>query len=180
MTKGELIDLLLRASDIPDEAEVRVETNCDEDFRVNIVAIAVRGESCEIVGCLVPDMEGLWEAGWAERGLAEFERHLIAARAGEGRKRARARGVLFGRARKLTPRRCRRLPTRCCRGSENMFVPERHACKPYVANDPMRKLGRTFKLAHAAGLPYTDVSDSLEMNLWLLRARSQPVFSRSW
>jgi DNA invertase Pin-like site-specific DNA recombinase len=37
-------------------------------------------------------------------GLAEFERHLIVARTSEGRKRAQARGVLFGRPRKLTPR----------------------------------------------------------------------------
>ena len=35
-------------------------------------------------------------------GLAEFERHLIVARTSEGRKRAAARGVLFGRPRKLT------------------------------------------------------------------------------
>ena len=36
-------------------------------------------------------------------GLAEFERELIRARTGEGRKRAKARGVRFGRPRKLTP-----------------------------------------------------------------------------
>ena len=36
-------------------------------------------------------------------GLADFERDLIAARTGEGRKRARDRGVRFGRPRKLTP-----------------------------------------------------------------------------
>jgi DNA invertase Pin-like site-specific DNA recombinase len=35
-------------------------------------------------------------------GLAEFERHLILARTDEGRKRAQARGVRFGR--KLSPR----------------------------------------------------------------------------
>jgi DNA invertase Pin-like site-specific DNA recombinase len=35
-------------------------------------------------------------------GLAEFERHLILARTTEGRKRAQARGVRFGRKRKLT------------------------------------------------------------------------------
>jgi DNA invertase Pin-like site-specific DNA recombinase len=34
-------------------------------------------------------------------GLAEFERELIRARTGEGRKRAKARGVRFGRPRKL-------------------------------------------------------------------------------
>jgi DNA invertase Pin-like site-specific DNA recombinase len=36
-------------------------------------------------------------------GLAEFERELIRARTGEGRKRARNRGVKFGRPRKMTP-----------------------------------------------------------------------------
>jgi DNA invertase Pin-like site-specific DNA recombinase len=36
-------------------------------------------------------------------GLAEFERELIRARTGEGRKRAQEHGVRFGRPRKLTP-----------------------------------------------------------------------------
>jgi DNA invertase Pin-like site-specific DNA recombinase len=36
-------------------------------------------------------------------GLAEFERELIRARTGEGRSRAKARGVKFGRPPKLTP-----------------------------------------------------------------------------
>src|SRR6516225_3515449 len=36
-------------------------------------------------------------------GLAEFERELIRARTAEGRKRAMARGVRFGRKHKLTP-----------------------------------------------------------------------------
>jgi DNA invertase Pin-like site-specific DNA recombinase len=35
-------------------------------------------------------------------GLAEFERELIRARTDEGRKRAQARGVRFGRKRKLS------------------------------------------------------------------------------
>jgi DNA invertase Pin-like site-specific DNA recombinase len=35
-------------------------------------------------------------------GLAEFERHLILARTSEGRARAQARGVRFGRKLKLT------------------------------------------------------------------------------
>ena len=38
-------------------------------------------------------------------GLAEFERELIRARTGEGRKRAQARGVKFGRPPKLNSRR---------------------------------------------------------------------------
>jgi DNA invertase Pin-like site-specific DNA recombinase len=40
-------------------------------------------------------------------GLAEFERHLIVTRTGEGRKRAKDRGVLFGRPPKLTPHQTR-------------------------------------------------------------------------
>ena len=36
-------------------------------------------------------------------GLAEFERELIRARTGEGRISAKARGVKFGRPRKMTP-----------------------------------------------------------------------------
>jgi DNA invertase Pin-like site-specific DNA recombinase len=36
-------------------------------------------------------------------GLAEFERELIRARTDDGRKRAKARGVRFGRKLKLTP-----------------------------------------------------------------------------
>jgi DNA invertase Pin-like site-specific DNA recombinase len=36
-------------------------------------------------------------------GLAEFERELIRARTGEGRKRAKARGVRFGRPTVVTP-----------------------------------------------------------------------------
>jgi DNA invertase Pin-like site-specific DNA recombinase len=36
-------------------------------------------------------------------GLAEFERDLIRARTGEGRERAKARGVKMGRKPKLTP-----------------------------------------------------------------------------
>src|SRR5262249_35534262 len=41
-------------------------------------------------------------------GLATFERHLIRARTDEGRKRAQARGVKFGRPVKLTKHRSRR------------------------------------------------------------------------
>lgn len=56
--------------------------------------------------------ERLDEAVWCVRHpaipqrigyLAEFERDLIRARAGEGRKRAIARGVKMGRPSKLTP-----------------------------------------------------------------------------
>jgi DNA invertase Pin-like site-specific DNA recombinase len=38
-------------------------------------------------------------------GLAEFERTLIRSRTGEGRERAKARGVRFGRPKKLSAHR---------------------------------------------------------------------------
>jgi hypothetical protein len=41
------------------------------------------------------------DVGPLEVGLAEFERELILARTGDGRVRAKARGVRFGRARLL-------------------------------------------------------------------------------
>jgi DNA invertase Pin-like site-specific DNA recombinase len=49
-------------------------------------------------------------------GIAEFERELIRARTGEGRKRAQARGVKFGRPPSLTPHQRQRL----ARGQETM------------------------------------------------------------
>jgi DNA invertase Pin-like site-specific DNA recombinase len=49
-------------------------------------------------------------------GLAEFERHLILARTAEGRKRAQARGVKFGRKPKLTPHQIREAITRKAAG----------------------------------------------------------------
>src|SRR5215468_7526209 len=49
-------------------------------------------------------------------GLAEFERELIKARTGEGRVRAKARGVRFGRPSKLTDFQRKELLERLARG----------------------------------------------------------------
>ena len=49
-------------------------------------------------------------------GLAEFERELIRARTGEGRSRARARGVKLGRRPKLTPHQQREALARRAKG----------------------------------------------------------------
>jgi DNA invertase Pin-like site-specific DNA recombinase len=51
-------------------------------------------------------------------GLAEFERELIRARTGEGRARAKARGVRLGRKPKLTPHQKREALERRERGDE--------------------------------------------------------------
>jgi DNA invertase Pin-like site-specific DNA recombinase len=50
-------------------------------------------------------------------GLAEFERELIRARTGEGRKRAKARGVRFGRPHKLTAHQRRELIAKLTEGA---------------------------------------------------------------
>jgi DNA invertase Pin-like site-specific DNA recombinase len=64
-------------------------------------------------------------------GLAEFERHLIAARTSEGRKRARANGVLFGRPRKLTPHQAR------------------EALKRVNAGEPLHEIALSYAVDHS-------------------------------
>jgi DNA invertase Pin-like site-specific DNA recombinase len=53
-------------------------------------------------------------------GLAEFERDLIRARTGEGRERAKARGVKLGRKPKLTQHQRREALARRERGAESL------------------------------------------------------------
>lgn len=53
-------------------------------------------------------------------GLAEFERELIRARTGEGRERARARGVKMGRRSKLTAHQRREALERRDKGEETL------------------------------------------------------------
>ncbi len=53
-------------------------------------------------------------------GLAEFERDLIRSRTGEGRARARARGVQMGRPHKLTPHQQAEARKRRDRGEESL------------------------------------------------------------
>ena len=49
-------------------------------------------------------------------GFATFERHLIKARTDDGRKRAKARGVRFGRPRKLDQHQCQEALERLAKG----------------------------------------------------------------
>jgi DNA invertase Pin-like site-specific DNA recombinase len=60
-------------------------------------------------------------------GLAEFERHLILARTTEGRKRAQARGVKFGRKPKLTPDQQREALERRARGETLVDIARSYA-----------------------------------------------------
>ena len=64
-------------------------------------------------------------------GLAEFERELIHARTGEGRERAKARGVKMGRKPKLTAHQ------------------QREAIKRRDKGEPVREIARTFTVSHS-------------------------------
>jgi DNA invertase Pin-like site-specific DNA recombinase len=64
-------------------------------------------------------------------GLAEFERHLILARTNEGRERAKARGVRFGRKLKLTAHR------------------RREALARREAGEALTDIARTFGVSHS-------------------------------
>jgi DNA invertase Pin-like site-specific DNA recombinase len=64
-------------------------------------------------------------------GLAEFERDLIRARTGEGRERAKARGVMMGRKPKLTPHQMK------------------EALRRREQGEPMRDIGKSFNVSHS-------------------------------
>lgn len=63
-------------------------------------------------------------------GLAEFERELIRARTGEGRKRAKERGVKFGRPRKLTHHQRQEALQRLAAGETQADVARSYAVDP--------------------------------------------------
>jgi DNA invertase Pin-like site-specific DNA recombinase len=63
-------------------------------------------------------------------GLAEFERELIRARTGEGRKRAQERGVKFGRPRKLTSHQRQEALARLAAGETQADVARTYAVDP--------------------------------------------------
>src|SRR5829696_2541652 len=64
-------------------------------------------------------------------GLAEFERELIRVRTGEGRERAKARGVQLGRKPKLTPHQ------------------QREALVRREAGEPLTEIGRSYGVHHS-------------------------------
>ena len=75
-------------------------------------------------------------------GLAEFERDLIRARTGEGRERAKARGVRMGRRPKLTPRQQREAIARRERG------------------EALTEIARSYNVSHStiSRLPHTEAA----------------------
>jgi DNA invertase Pin-like site-specific DNA recombinase len=63
-------------------------------------------------------------------GLAEFERELILARTDDGRKRAKARGVRFGRPRKLTLHQRKEALARLANGETQADIAQSYAVDP--------------------------------------------------
>ena len=72
-------------------------------------------------------------------GPAEFERELIRARTGEGRRRAQERGVKFGRKPKLTEHQKREAIRRRDR-----------------AGEPIREIARSYNVSHSTISRLTD------------------------
>ncbi len=81
-------------------------------------------------------------------GLAEFERDLIRARTGEGRKRAKERGVRFGRPRKLTTHQRQEALQRLAGGETQADVARTYAVDPTRlegCGQPRRRRLRTWR-----------------------------------
>ena len=81
-------------------------------------------------------------------GLAEFERSLIAARTGEGRKRAQERGVRFGRPRKLTAHQRQEVLQRIAAGETQADI----ARLLNVSPPTISRLAASSPFAHAAAV----------------------------
>ena len=91
-------------------------------------------------------------------GLAEFERHLIVSRTTEGRKRARASGVVFGRPRMLTPHQRREAIARRDTGTETLTDIARSynvspsTISPLMIDRGVRKLGVRLRPGRRVGV----------------------------
>jgi DNA invertase Pin-like site-specific DNA recombinase len=131
---------LRRALDQLDKGDVLMVTRLDRlarstrDLLNTMATIAARGAGFRSLGDTWADTTTahgrlmLTVLG----GLAEFERELIRARTGEGRERAKARGVKMGRKPKLTPHQQREAIKRRDREGE-----------------PVREIARTYNVSHS-------------------------------
>jgi DNA invertase Pin-like site-specific DNA recombinase len=74
-------------------------------------------------------------------GLAEYERHLILARTSEGRERARARGVKFGRKPSLTPHQQQEALARRANGEALVDIARSYAVSHSTISKAGQRLG---------------------------------------
>jgi DNA invertase Pin-like site-specific DNA recombinase len=89
-------------------------------------------------------------------GLAEFERELIRARTGEGRKRAQARGVRFGRKPKLTMHQRQEALARRANGEALVEIASSYA----VSHSTISRLHAGQSMTYSAGLFFVEAFDS--------------------
>src|SRR6202048_1346161 len=83
-------------------------------------------------------------------GLAEFERELIRARTGEGRSRAQARGVRFGRPPKLTVHQRQEAFQRLANGETQADIARTYAVHPATIGRMLGTAGSLFDSANVA------------------------------
>jgi len=84
-------------------------------------------------------------------GLAEFERDLIRARTGEGRERAKARGVKMGRKPKLTPHQQTEAIKRREAGEAIREIARSYKGSLHESALSVRHLGRSMNVSEAPG-----------------------------
>jgi DNA invertase Pin-like site-specific DNA recombinase len=96
------------------------DSDCLEQSNFAVMLHELGGESDTVI--VVRESHG---------GLAEFERHLILARTDEGRKRAQARVVKFGRKLKLTAHQ------------------RQEALQRRASGEPLIEIARTFGVSHS-------------------------------
>jgi DNA invertase Pin-like site-specific DNA recombinase len=84
-------------------------------------------------------------------GLAEFERELIRARTGEGRSRAKARGVRFGRPPKLTAHQRQEAYQRLAEGATQADVARTYGVHPSSIGRMLGTAGSPFASASGGG-----------------------------
>src|SRR6202048_1675992 len=83
-------------------------------------------------------------------GLAEFERELIRARTGEGRSRAKNRGVRFGRPPKLTTHQRQEAFQRLANGETQADIARTYAVHPATIGRMLGTAGSLFDSANVA------------------------------
>ena len=118
-------------------------------------------------------------------GLAEFERELIRARTGEGRARAKARGVKMGRKPKLTPHQIKEAIKRrdarraVARHRAELQCQPQHDFEAMMSDIDLDRLLHTLIHAYDFQVMIGDIQDYLDLSErtieWQLRSELQSI-----